>query len=133
MADLLNPTADDVVLEAVVPVLRVADIDASIHFYECLGFREEWRHQLDASMPRLMGVEQHGLRLMLTEHDVAPPGAVVYFELRGVDALVAMASRHGIAPEIGPVDQPWGKREVYFRDRDGNQLRFGEVTRPASA
>ena len=27
--------------------------------------------------------------------------------------------------EEGPVDQTWGMREVYVKDRDGNTLRFG--------
>ena len=108
-------------------MLRVADIEASIEFYGSLGFREEWRHQLAVGMPRLLGLEQHGLRLMLTEHDVAPTGAVVYFDMRGVDALAAKATQGGLIPEFGPADQPWGKREVYFRDPDGNLLRFGEA------
>jgi uncharacterized glyoxalase superfamily protein PhnB len=46
--------------------------------------------------------------------------------MRGVDALVARAAAAGLNPSFGPADRPWGDREVYFRDFDGNVLRFSQ-------
>jgi len=46
---------------------------------------------------------------------------------QGVDTLVARAAAAGLHPIFGPEDRPWGNREAYFRDPDGNVLRFGEA------
>jgi uncharacterized glyoxalase superfamily protein PhnB len=39
------------------------------------------------------------------------------------------AATAGHYPIFGPEDRPWGDREAYFRDPDGNVLRFGEQFR----
>jgi len=51
---------------------------------------------------------------------VTYPGAVVYFITRDVDAVVRAARVAGVMPTFGPEDRPWGNREAYFQDRDGN-------------
>ena len=114
-------------LESVVPTLRVTNLDRSLPFYHMLGFSVAWVHQLAEGQPRLAAVEQGPVQLFLTEHDVAPVGAVVYSNTRGVDALSAAATAQGLEPTFGPADRPWGQREVYFQDPDGNVLRFGET------
>ena len=113
-------------LESIVPTLRVSSLDQSLAFYESLGLCVAWVHQPAEGQPRLAAVQHGAIQLFLTEHAVAPFGAVVYVNTRGVDALRTLAEARGISPILGPADRPWGQREVYFQDPDGNVLRFGE-------
>ena len=117
----------EIVLETTIPVLRVAKLEVALPTYKALGFSVGWQHQLTRDAPRLTSVRQGAAELFLTEHPVAPAGAVVYFVTQGVDALVARAAAAGLGPSFGPEDRPWGDREVYFRDPDGNVLRFGQT------
>ena len=64
--------------------------------------------------------------LFLTEHTVAPAGAVVHVMVSDLDAIVGAALADGVAPSFGPERRPWGDREAYFTDPDGNVLRLGE-------
>ncbi len=120
-------TLNPVVIESAIPTLRVADVDLSLPTYDALGFSVAWQHRLAPAAPRLTAIRQGGVQVFLTEHPVAPTGAVVYFAVRGLDQLVARAGGAGVRPTNGPEDRPWGSREAYFADRDGNVLRFGEV------
>lgn len=117
-------------LQLAIPTLRIASIETSLPFYEALGFEVAWQHQLAPDAPRLTSVKQASVELFLTEHPVAPTGAVVYIVLRDVDALVARAQSQSLDPTFGPQEQPWGDREAYFTDPDANVLRFGQ---PAAA
>lgn len=113
-------------LHAVIPMLRVASIEAAFPVHDALGFSVAWQHQPGPEAPRLTSVQHGPFELYLTEHPVAPAGGVVYFKANRVDALVAQARLRGVEPSFGPDDRPWGDREVYFADVDGNVLRFGE-------
>ena len=112
--------------DSAVPTLPTSNLDRSLPFYRALGFQIAWIHQLDATHPRLAALRCGPVQLFLTEHRVAPFGAVVYINTRGVDALSVAAAEAGLAPTFGPADRPWGQRETYFEDPDGNVLRFGE-------
>lgn len=113
--------------QGVIPMLRIASIEAALPVYEALGFSVAWQHQPGPEAPRLTSVQRGTVELYLTEHPVAPPGGVVYLKTKGVDALVAQAQSRGLEPDFGPEDRPWGDREAYFKDVDGNVLRFGET------
>ena len=113
-------------VEMLVPVVPVADLDRSVQFYGKLGFALAWIHQVDAGAPRLGSVRHGVVELFLTEHLVAPPGAVVYANVVGIDVLAETAQAAGLVAEYGPLNQPWGLRELGFRDPDGNLMRFGE-------
>lgn len=88
-----------------------------------------WKHQLAPDAPHLVCIRQGEVEVFLTEHAVTEPGAVVYFVTPDVDALVRAAGHAGVTPTFGPEDRPWGSREAYFQDRDGNTLRFGATRR----
>jgi catechol 2,3-dioxygenase-like lactoylglutathione lyase family enzyme len=107
-------------------VLPVANLDRAVEFYGKFGFTLAWSHQLAPERPRLGSVRCGAVELFLTEHRVAPMGAVVYANVSGLDAFAARARAAGLVAEYGPVDQPWGQREVGYRDPDGNLMRFGE-------
>jgi catechol 2,3-dioxygenase-like lactoylglutathione lyase family enzyme len=109
-----------------IPTLRVASIDRALPLYEGLGFSVSWQHQISVGAPRLTSVTQGTSELFLTEHPIARYGAVVHFVVDGLQALVDRAGAQGFEPTFGPEDRPWGDREAYFTDVDGNVLRFGE-------
>lgn len=117
---------DEPELHSAIPMLRVASIEVALPVYHALGFSVAWQHQLDPKAPRLTSVRHGRVTLYLTEYPIAPLGGVVYLETKGVDALVARARSRGLDPSFGPEDRPWGDREAYFEDVDGNVLRFGE-------
>jgi catechol 2,3-dioxygenase-like lactoylglutathione lyase family enzyme len=119
----------EIVVKSVIPTLRVTAIEASLPLYRALGFGVAWEHRLSPDAPRLTCIRQGAIELFLTEHAVAPAGAVAYFVIQGLDALVTRAAEAGHYPTFGPEDRPWGDREAYFRDPDGNVLRFGEQRR----
>jgi uncharacterized glyoxalase superfamily protein PhnB len=41
-----------------------------------------------------------------------------------VDALHRELIAKGVRVELEPTDQPWGNREMYVKDPDGNSIRF---------
>jgi len=97
--------------------------------YTALGFGVAWEHRLKPDGPRLVSVKHGNVELYLTEHPVTPFGGVVYLLMDGLEALVGRAIEAGVQPSFGPEDRPWGNRETYFTDVDGNVLRFGELAR----
>lgn len=120
-------------LRSVIPTLRVTDVEASLPLYRALGFDVAWQHRLGPDAPRLTAVARDSREVFLTEHPVAPVGAVVHFRVEGLDEIVERARDAGFGPTFGPEVRPWGDREAYFRDADGNVLRFGEAVEAGGA
>lgn len=105
--------------DAVIPVLRCADVDAGVAWYDRVGFVEEWRHQFEPGLPRFVAVRRGDITLFLSEHEGdAPPASLVWLRLEGFEAL-PMAELGG---EL--LAQPWGP-ELHLTDPDGNRLRIG--------
>lgn len=108
-------------MEEAIPVLRVTEANASVSWYQHLGYEKEWEHRFAAGMPAFVSLARNGgARLFLSEHtgDARPKGL---FYLR-VDDLDAVAQALGVRI----VEQPWG-RELHLTDPDGNRLRIGPV------
>ena len=109
--------------EHLVPIMRVADADTAVTWYERLGFVKEWEHRFEAGLPRYVGIARGDVRLHLSEHTGdASPGTLVYFYVDDVDA----AARALGVTEID--DMPWG-RDFEVADPDGNRLRIGSAAR----
>ena len=129
LTDLPRDPMHEVTLKRAIPTFRVTAVATALPMYSALGFAVAWEHQLAPDAPRLVCVAQSGVELYLTEHPVTAFGAVAYILTQGVDQLAARAALAGVQPIFGPEDRPWGNREAYFRDPDGNVLRFGEPIR----
>jgi len=114
-------------IQSVIPTLRVIRVEDALPLYQALGFEVAWQHQLAPDAPRLTAVARDSKELFLTEHPVAPVGAVVHFMVQGLDQIVEAARTAGFEPTFGPQERPWGNREAYYADADGNVLRFGET------
>lgn len=105
-----------------VPILRVADAEASIAWYSRLGFREQFRHRFEPGSPLYVGVARGAAALHLSEHaGDANPGGLVYLYVPDVDKLAA-------ACDVTTIDDmPWG-RDFEVTDPDGNRIRVGTPT-----
>jgi catechol 2,3-dioxygenase-like lactoylglutathione lyase family enzyme len=101
----------------VVPILRVADADAAVRWYERLGFTKQWEYRFDPSCPAFVSIACGGTRLFLSEHrGDARPDTLVGLYVSDVDAVEAEFGR----PDGEP---PYGC-EFELRDPDGNRLRI---------
>jgi catechol 2,3-dioxygenase-like lactoylglutathione lyase family enzyme len=123
-------------IEGAYPVLMSSDIDASVRFYERLGFRELFRDS--PSDPKYAGVARDGAVLHLQWHDRShwehridrPTYRLVVDDVDGFYADLAnrgaLPARNAMAesPWAKPGDTPWGTREFHVRDPDGNGLQF---------
>lgn len=113
----------------VTPLLGVAAMEPALAFYrDLLGFTVHVNDGGYAYVER----ERIGLRLLaLDAGALNPPGCShIYIDVRDVEALFAdyepqlaalPAERWG-----APKTHPYGQREFWVRDPDGNLITFGE-------
>lgn len=113
-------------MQRVVPALRVASYAASKPFYESLGFREEWTHQVEPGVPAFACVVFDGMELFLTEHaGDCQPGGLVHFYVADVDALYDDFLEYGVDVERVPNnDLGADLRVMSVLDPDRNRLKF---------
>ena len=111
-------------VEEAIPILRVANADNAVNWYERLGYEKEWEQRFEPSFPAFVSIARHGTsRLFLSEHsdDAGGPLAAattVYLRVLDLDAIAQEF-------EVEVVEQSWGAREVCLTDPDGNRLRIG--------
>jgi catechol 2,3-dioxygenase-like lactoylglutathione lyase family enzyme len=104
----------------VVPILRVANLDASVTYYTArLGFEQQWRTGGMASVVR------DRTSIMLCEGDQGRPGTWLWIAVSDVDVLYAELIDRGASLRHAPANYPWGSRECQIIDPDGHVLRFG--------
>lgn len=114
------------------PVLHVADVEASLHFYvNQLGFTSPWRYQENGRVD-VAQVDRQGCALILCNHWPEKVGKALMFVSLNVepatpdgvtaalDALRAELEARGVAVKDGS----WGYRLLVVDDPDGNQLFF---------
>ena len=144
-------TQTDCGIASAIPVLHVSSLEASVGFYQRLGF-EVRRYDSTYAYARREGLSIH----LRVSADDAPSD--VFVETTRVEqlhdewsALEMLPIRTIITPDmraelrrrlavghpIGCIserlkDQPWGVREFSLRDPDGNWLRFGRSRTRAS-
>jgi len=103
-----------------VPILRVADADAAVRWYERLGFTKQWEYRFDPGCPAFVSIACGGTRLFLSEHrGDARPDTLIGLYVSDVDAVEAEFGR----PDGEP---PYGC-ELELRDPDGNRLRIARL------
>jgi Glyoxalase superfamily protein len=110
------------------PVLRSFDAGLARAFYVAyLGFRVDWEHRFEPTLPLYMQVSRAGLVLHLSEHHGdASPGACVFVRMTGLVAFHAELTAKGHAgarPGIEVMD--WGQ-QMTLTDPFMNRLRFCE-------
>jgi catechol 2,3-dioxygenase-like lactoylglutathione lyase family enzyme len=121
--------------EQVTPFLHVPDLQKALDFFtDILGFTVPYRQDGYAYIHR----ETVGFRLLEAEEDQAAAGRrrfAYYIDVRDVDALYAelKAKLDTLPPGDvhGPVDKPYGQRELLVLAPDGELIVFGMEVRPA--
>jgi catechol 2,3-dioxygenase-like lactoylglutathione lyase family enzyme len=120
------------------PVLHVADVEASLHFYvNRLGFTSPWRYEEDGRVG-VAQVERQGCALILSNHWPAKVGKALMFISLNVEPPEAqIAALDGLRAELEAKGAPvkegsWGYRLLVVDDPDGNQLFFNYPAETAS-
>jgi uncharacterized glyoxalase superfamily protein PhnB len=112
--------------ELAIPILRVDNADAAVAWYARLGFSKQWEHRFGPELPAFAEIARGDVKLFLSEHHGdASPDTLVYLVVSNLDAV---AAEFGLSPE----EKPWGRREVWLRDCDGNRLRLASPAGPTS-
>jgi hypothetical protein len=105
----------------VIPILRVADAEAAVGWYQQLGFAVGFVHRFEPGFPAYVGIRREGAQIHLSEHEGdARPDTLVYLWVDDVDSI---ATTLGATVEL----QPWA-REIDVLDLDGNRLRIATPT-----
>jgi catechol 2,3-dioxygenase-like lactoylglutathione lyase family enzyme len=116
----------------VTPFMHVEDLERALTFFtQILGFEIQFRVRDYAYIHR----ETVGFRLLeQSGPDGAPPGNrrfAYYIDVRDVDRLYAeLKPKLDTLPKgdvYGPVNQPYGQRELLVLAPDGNLIAFGHA------
>jgi uncharacterized glyoxalase superfamily protein PhnB len=111
-------------LSRIAPELPVADLNASIEYYQQkLGF------QVVAQMPAgdYAIVERDDVAIHLfkgADHPVSPVGIHIFTE--DLDTLHAELQQRGARVTQGVTRKPWGNRDFRVNDDAGNEIKFTE-------
>lgn len=98
--------------------LHVQDVEASRAFYMKLPGAQLLVHR-----PGFLAILQLGpCRLGLLRNDELPFHLEV--DVDDADAAYAQVQAWGMTPDGPPEDKPWGERDFYVRDPDGNVVEF---------
>jgi lactoylglutathione lyase len=114
--------------------VRVRDIDASIRFYEALGFEKRGKLQFKTAYNIYMGLPGDGDTLELTvnegrdePYDLGDGYNHMAITVEDIHATVAELAEHGIEPEKPPF-APGGREEVgricFVGDPDGYRVEL---------
>src|SRR5687767_3533433 len=88
MAETLVAVDRGARFEGATPILRVADLRASLAFYQTtLGFRRDWGG--DAATPAMASVSRDGAAVMLCQGAQGGPGTWVWFGVNDAASLHA--------------------------------------------
>jgi lactoylglutathione lyase len=117
--------------------VRVRDIDASLRFYEALGFERRGRLQFDSAYNVYLGLPGDGDTLELTvndgreePYDLGSGYGHVALEVEDLDALLEGLAAQGIEPEKPPYG-PGGRVEFricFVQDPDGYRVELIDGT-----
>ena len=119
-------------MELVHTCVRVRDIDASVAFYERLGFEVRGRLNFDTAYNVYLGLPGDGDRLELTvnigreqPYELGEGYNHVAMTVSDLDATLAELASAGIEPERPPYAVP-GKdiRIAFVRDPDGYRIEL---------
>ena len=112
-----------------IPLLRIFSVDKAKEFYVAyLGFKVDWEHRFEPSLPLYMQVSRGGLAVHLTEHHGdCTPGAKLFVEMTGVADLHAeLTAKNYNYLRPGLEKAPWGATTLTVTDPFMNRILFSE-------
>jgi len=115
-----------------VPILNVSDWQASIEWFEKLGFRSGFAWSPTPGAPPTFGAVVWGdiriFQCLDAQGGRGEHGVWMSVFVDDVDAVYARCLREGLEITREPVDEVWGMREFHVRHPDGHVLRIGTGT-----
>ena len=115
-----------------VPILNISDWDASVAWFEQLGFRKGFAWSAVPDGPTRFGSVLGGdVRIFLcvgAQGGRGEHGVWMSLFVDDVDALYDTCARAGFDITQAPRDEAWGVREFHVRHPDGHVLRIGTGT-----
>jgi len=116
----------NVKIEGCATIFVVRDLSRSVAFYrDSLGFAVGFMY---GEPPMYAGVERGELliHLQAAAHTKRQPGQGAFYAfVEDVDAMFEEFKTRGVDLPNAPKDYPYGMRDFFFFDPDGNQLSFG--------
>jgi uncharacterized glyoxalase superfamily protein PhnB len=130
-------------VRAVVPILNIADVRASLAWFEQLGWETTFEWDEDGGgEPGFAGTGLGEAEIFLCRggqgSQGAHPPAFPFDESTGgvwmswflddreeLDRMYARARELGLDVSMEPTDEPWGVREFHLRHPDGHTFRVG--------
>jgi lactoylglutathione lyase len=113
--------------------VRVRDIDASLRFYEALGFERRGRLQFQDAYNIYLGLPDDGDTLELTvnegrdePYDLGDGYGHIAIAVEDLDGLLQTLAEHGIEPEKPPY-HPGQREEIkicFVQDPDGYRIEL---------
>ena len=113
--------------------LRVRDVDASLRFYEALGFERRGRLQFEGAHNVYLGLPDDGDRLELTvnedreePYEIGSGFGHIALSVGDLDGLLERLAEHGIEPEKPPY-HPGDRTELricFVEDPDGYRIEL---------
>jgi catechol 2,3-dioxygenase-like lactoylglutathione lyase family enzyme len=116
------------------PILNVSDFDASVAWFEKVGFQPGFRASAEPGAPTNFGaVVWSAIEIFLcvgAQGGRGDNGAWMSIFVDDGDALHERCRRAGLDVIRPPADEPWGVREFHLRHPDGHVFRIGTGTDP---
>jgi len=123
MSQARQAQAPKPLFEASQPILRVANLEASVKYYvDVLGFTLDFPESIAS-------VSRGRCAFFLVQGDQGNAGSWVWVGVNDVDLVHAEYLRSGARIRQPPTNFPWA-REMQVVDLDGNVLRIGSESQP---
>jgi uncharacterized glyoxalase superfamily protein PhnB len=109
------------------PILRIFDEAKAKEFYiDFLGFKIDWEHRFEDSLPLYMQNSKDGCIIHLSEHHGdCSPGAALRIETNELEEFQKqLLAKHYKYARPGIEQTPWGSRDMSVSDPFGNRLTF---------
>ena len=103
--------------------VATGDLDASVRFYEALGFQRHYVHEDFASFV-LDGVYIN-LAYRKGYQNFGNWGRVIFY-VDDVDAMYNRCIQEGLTPDSRPRDAEWHERYFHITDPSGHELSFAK-------
>jgi predicted enzyme related to lactoylglutathione lyase len=115
-----DPKQTPVFFEGSQPILRVEDMNASLHFYvDQLGFKNvHW------GTDEFTSVNRDRAGIYLCKGSQGAGKAWIWIGVADVEKLQDEIKARGVAIRMPPTNYPWAL-EMHVEDPDGNVIRFG--------
>lgn len=119
MATATVPTENNIAFGGVTPVLRVADVSASVDYYtRALGFHLNFKFP-DETAPFFASISRGRSNLFLCEGDQGNPGSWVWIDGVNVETVYDEYRASGAKIHNPPTNYEWAL-EMQVEDLDGN-------------